>query len=35
MDYTTNSANQDQYNIVKAGYEYLKTLSEYSGATDV
>jgi hypothetical protein len=35
MDYATNSANQDQYNIVKAGYEYLKTLSEFSGASDV
>ena len=35
MTYSTSSANQDQYNVVKAGYEYLKTLSEYSGATDV
>lgn len=35
MDYATNSANQDQYNVVKCAYEYLKTLSDYSGATDV
>ena len=35
MTYSTSSANQDQYNVVKAGYEYLKTLTEFSGATDV
>ncbi len=35
MDYSTSSGNQDQYNLVKCAYEYLKTLSEYSGATDV
>jgi len=35
MTYSATSANQDQYNIVKCAYEYLKTLSEYSGATDV
>lgn len=35
MTLTTTSANQDQYNIVKQAYEYLKTLSQFSGATDV
>ena len=35
MTYPATSADQDQYNIVKCAYEYLKTLSEYSGATDV
>ena len=35
MTYSATSANQDQYNIVKCAYEYLKTLSEFSGATDV
>ena len=35
MTYSATSANQDQYNIVKCAYEYLKTLNEFSGATDV
>ena len=35
MTYSATSANQDQYNVVKSAYEYLKTLSEFSGATDV
>lgn len=35
MDYSTSSGSQDQYNAIKAGYEYLKTLTEFSGATDV
>ena len=33
--YSASSADQDQYNIVKQAYEYLKTLSQFSGATDV
>lgn len=32
IDLTNTSANQ--FNIVKAGYEHLKTLSAYDGATD-
>jgi len=32
VDLTNMAANQ--YNIVKGGYEYLKTLSEYDGAVD-
>ena len=35
MQYSITSSAQDQYNIVKAAYEHLKTLSEFSGATDV
>lgn len=35
MNYSTSSANQDQYNVVKSAYEFLKTQSEFSGATDV
>lgn len=35
MNYSTTSANQDQYNVVKTAYEFLKTQSEFSGATDV
>ena len=33
--YSTASANQDQYNTVKQAYEYLKSLSQFSAATDV
>jgi hypothetical protein len=35
MTYTASSADQDQYNVVKQAYEYLKTLSQFSGAQDV
>jgi len=35
MNYATSSANQDQYNLIKTAYEFLKTQSEFSGATDV
>tara|TARA_B110000438_G_C15307469_1_gene433873 strand:+ start:83 stop:379 length:297 start_codon:yes stop_codon:yes gene_type:complete len=33
--YSATSANEDQYNVVKQAYEYLKTLSQFSGATNV
>ena len=33
--YSTNSATQDQYNTVKQAYLYLKSLSQFSSATDV
>ncbi len=33
--YSISSANQDQYNTVKQAYEYLKSLSQFSSATDV
>ena len=33
--YSTTSANQDQYNTVKQAYMYLKSLSQFSSATDV
>jgi hypothetical protein len=33
--YSISSAGQDQYNAVKQAYEYLKTLSQFSSATDV
>jgi hypothetical protein len=33
--YSVSSSNQDQYNTVKQAYQYLKTLSQYSSATDV
>jgi len=35
MTYDTSSATQSEYNIVKCAYEHLKTLSEFSGATNV
>lgn len=35
MDYDTSSSTQSEYNVVKCAYEHLKTLSEFSGATDV
>lgn len=33
--YPTTSSTQNQYNLVKYAYEHLKTLSEFSSATDV
>ena len=33
--YSITSANQDQYNTVKQAYMYLKSLSQFSSATDV
>jgi len=33
--YPTTSSAQNQYNLVKYAYEYLKTLPDFSAATDV
>jgi hypothetical protein len=35
LPYPTTSTAQNQYNLVKHVYEHLKSLSEFSGATDV
>ena len=35
MNYGSSSSAQDQYNVVKQAYEYLKTLSQFSTAVDV
>ena len=35
MTINSTSTTQNHYNPIKSMYEYLKTLSEYSGATDV
>jgi hypothetical protein len=35
MTINSTSSTQSHYNPVKSMYEYLKSLSEYSGATDV
>jgi len=32
--YDTTSSSQNQYNVVQECYEYLKTLTTFSGATD-